>query len=195
MENIAEEEKTSSTNRSITKRKNKSLTEMKERYFLIKKCERNNSTFLGKKTLIRKKIRKISPNKVNEKTNTNENNANIMLNENIKKKFINIQFNNIKKLCEYIIINFSLLFNNKIKDEKNKDKKIYQIWQCLNILNNKIYYIKKENLFKPEKKELENFIKIKDILTSLKKNLSEKMAKNLRCILNNIENFCIKYSK
>jgi hypothetical protein len=118
-----------------------------------------------------------------------------MLNENIKKKFINIQFNNIKKLCEYIIINFSLLFNNKIKDEKNKDKKIYQIWQCLNILNNKIYYIKKENLFKPEKKELENFIKIKDILTSLKKNLSEKMAKNLRCILNNIENFCIKYSK
>lgn len=195
MENIAEEEKTSSTNRSITKRKNKSLAEMKEKYFLIKKCERNNSTFLGKKTLIRKKIRKISPNKVNEKTNTNENNANIMLNDNIKKKFINIQFNNIKKLCEYIIINFSLLFNNKIKDEKNKDKKIYQIWQCLNILNNKIYYIKKENLFKPEKKELENFIKIKDILTSLKKNLSEKMAKNLRCILNNIENFCIKYSK
>ena len=194
MENTVEEEKTSSTNISVTKKQSKSLEKMKEKYFLIKKCERKNPTFLGKKTLIRKKIHKISSNIFNEKPNTDENNANIVLNENIKKKFINIEFNNIKKLCEYIIINFSLLFNNKVKDEKNKDKIIYQMWQCLNILNKKIYSIQKEQLFNPDKKELENFIKIKDILVSAKKNLTEKMAKNLRCILNNIQNFCSKYS-
>ena len=196
MENIIEEEKTSSTNRSISRGQNNSIKKIKKKYFLIKKCERNNSKFLGKKTLIRKKIRKISSNLINNKSNINKNNNNnIILNENIKKKLIIIHFNNIKNLCEYIIINFNILFNNKVKDEKNKDLLIFQLWKCLNILSKKIYLIQKEKLFKSEKKEIENLFKIKDILLNIKKNFSDKMAKNLRHILANIDHFCSKYSK
>ena len=205
MENIVEEEKTSCSNASVLKGKSKSNKNVKEKYFLIKKCKRNNSTFLGKKTLIRKKIRKISSNLINNKNNSkdksslkinkNKNNNYFILDKNIKKKLIIINFNSAKKLCEFIINNFSLLFNNKINDEKNKENILFHIWQCLNILNNKINKIQKEKMFKPGRKELDNFYKIKDILLNLKKNLCEKMSKNLRHILNNIDIFCNKYSK
>ena len=203
MENIVEEEKTSCSNASILKGKNKFNKNEKQKYFLIKKCKRNNSTFLGKKTLIRKRIRKISSNLINNKNNSN-NNISLKINKdknyficdkNIKKKLMIINFNNTKKLCEYIINNFSLLFKNKIKDEKSKDNIIFQIWQCLNILNNKINIIQKEKFFKPDRKELVNFYKIKDILLNVKNSFCEKMAKNLRHILYNIEFFCNKYSK
>ena len=138
MENIVEEEKTSCSNASILKGKNKFNKNEKQKYFLIKKCKRNNSTFLGKKTLIRKRIRKISSNLINNKNNSN-NNISLKINKdknyficdkNIKKKLMIINFNNTKKLCQYIINYFSLLFKNKINDEKSKDNIIFQIWQC-----------------------------------------------------------------
>ena len=198
MEKVIEDEKTSSTNE---KRDNKCPKAIKAKYFLIKKCQRNKYYYLGKKTLIRKKMRKLTSNcLINNKSNkhkflSNETNINIILfNEKIRTKIIIINFNNIKNLCAHIIRNFNLLFQNKI-DEKNKDMILFNIWQCLNILNNKLHFIQKEKLFKPEKKELENFNKIKDILLKIKRSLCDNMAKNLKNILNNIEFFCNKYSK
>ena len=198
MEKVLEEEKTLSSN---DKKENKCVKVVKEKYFLIKKCKRNEYYLLGKKTLIRKKMRKITSNVIiNNKSNShkmlknNKNNNINQIDKKIKAKIIIIHFNNIKKLGEHIFSNFSLLFQNEV-DDKNKDIILFDIWQCLNILNNKLIFLQKEKLFKPEKTELETFNKIKDILLNIKKSFTDNMSKNLRNILNNIELFCNKYSK
>jgi hypothetical protein len=198
MEKIEEEDITTNSNNNID---NKSNKKSKEKYFLIKKCAKISNIIISKKTLIRKKIRKINSNPIN-----NNPYSNIILKDNndmnklkyskqIRKKIIVIHFNIIKKLSEHIVNNFNMVFKNKNIEDKKLDTSLYDIWRCLNILSKKIRILKKKAIFKFEKNEFENFYKIKDILLDIKKRLCDNMSKNLRVILNNIERFCNEYTK
>ena len=113
--------------------------------------------------------------------------------EKYKIKFMIIYFYSIKNLCKYINNN---LFNTSDKENKDIDNYLYDVYQDLRILNNKINEFKifqnmKDCLkLKLKEREFIDIINLKQNMQFMKNILNKSMSDKLNNIYINIENFC-----
>lgn len=117
--------------------------------------------------------------------------------EKYKLKFMIVYFYSIKNLCKYINNN---LFNTTDKENKDIDNYLYDAYQNLRILNNKINEFKifhnmKDSLkLKIKIEEFKDIITLKQNLQFMKNILKKNLSDNLNNIYINVENFCKVFS-
>ena len=130
----------------------------------------------------------------NERGNGSGDRAEFIKNiEKYKLKFMIVYFYSIKNLCKYINNN---LFNTADKENKDIENYLYDAYQDLRILNNKINEFKifqnmKDSLrLKLKEEEFNDIITLKQNMQYMKNLLKKTISEKLNNIYINIENFC-----
>ena len=169
------------------------VSEKENNSFIVRKVYPKKLKVIKRQKIQSKHINYLSKlNNIND-TLINGNNKDSIINRyNIKLMFV--YFSSIKNLCKYINNNF---FKTSLKEQKEIDDLVNQIYQSLQILDRKInefkpyLYLKDSIIIKKE--DFYDISSLKENLLLMKKVLNDSMSQNLINIYIDIDNFCRLY--